>query len=351
MSRIKEFFQRSLLQKIMAIAFIVLFLVFMSDMLNLLLLTFVFSFLFTSLSNWSHSKLKRWLKIPYKLVILLIYGVFSIALTIVGILYLPAAGKQIINIGNQVASFKLADHKEAIPSRLYTIIEDINIGSYFEGFEHNLLETTTDVGSFLISVVMAFLLSFFFAWEKEEISKFMNKFKTSKVAFLYNYYSFFGKNFINTFGKVIQLQIMISFVNSILSVILLYFLGFNQVLGLGVMIFCLGLIPVAGVVISFVPLAIIAFQIGGWIKIVHVILMILLLHAVESYVLNPKMMSVKLKMPVFFSFSILILSEHFLGIWGLLIGIPLFMFFLDMIGVSTAKEEPEVPREVPKEAV
>lgn len=338
MGKIKVFLQSSLFQKLAAVGILATLLVVMSDMLNLLLLTFVFSFLFSSLSNWCYQIIQKWLQIPYKLVILLVYGLFSVALTIVGFLYLPAIGKQIIHITNQVMHFDLSQHKEAIPERIYEIVENVNVSSYFKGFEHSLLETTTDVGSFLISILMAFLLSFFFVWEKEEIKKFMRKFKTSKIAPLYNYYSYFGKNFLNTFGKVIQLQILISFVNSILSVILLAFLGFNQVLGLGVMIFFFGLIPVAGVVISFIPLSIIAFQIGGWIKIIHVIVMILLLHAVESYVLNPKMMSVKLKMPVFFSFSILILSEHFLGVWGLLIGIPLFMFLLDTIGVSTTKD-------------
>jgi len=50
--------------------------------------------------------------------------------------------------------------------------------------------------------------------------------------------------------------------------------------------------------------------------------------------LNPKLMSAKIELPIFFTFIILIVSEHFLGVWGLLVGIPLFMFLLDLLDVK-----------------
>jgi len=31
---------------------------------------------------------------------------------------------------------------------------------------------------------------------------------------------------------------------------------------------------------------------------------------------------------------ILIFSEHFLGIWGLIIGIPIFIFLLDVLDIN-----------------
>jgi predicted PurR-regulated permease PerM len=100
------------------------------------------------------------------------------------------------------------------------------------------------------------------------------------------------------------------------------------------MIFILGLIPVAGVIISLVPLTIIAFNIGGAIKIIEVIVMIVVLHSLETYVLNPKLMSAKTKIPVFLVFLILLVSEHYIGVWGLLFGIPLFMFLLDILDIK-----------------
>ncbi len=61
------------------------------------------------------------------------------------------------------------------------------------------------------------------------------------------------------------------------------------------MIFVLSLIPVAGVIISLVPLCLIAFNIGGLAKVVSVLIMVAVIHCIESYILNPKLMSSKTK--------------------------------------------------------
>lgn len=107
----------------------------------------------------------------------------------------------------------------------------------------------------------------------------------------------------------------------------------------------LGLIPVAGVIISLVPLSIVAFNGGGLVQVVYVLIMIVFLHAFEAYILNPKLMSSKTKLPIFFTLSILIVSEHLAGVLGLIIGIPVFMFILDLFEVPyvniTPKNEEE----------
>ena len=81
--------------------------------------------------------------------------------------------------------------------------------------------------------------------------------------------------------------------NCVLSVIALWILGFPQLLGLALMIFLLGLIPVAGVIISLFPLCMIAYNIGGIMYVVYILVIVTVIHALESYVLNPKFMSQK----------------------------------------------------------
>ncbi|WP_278342584.1 AI-2E family transporter, partial [Parageobacillus thermoglucosidasius] len=101
--------------------------------------------------------------------------------------------------------------------------------------------------------------------------------------------------------------------------------------------FFLGLIPVAGVIISLFPLCFIAYSIGGIMKVVYILIMIAVIHALEAYVLNPKLMSSKTNLPVFYTFIVLIFSEHFFGVWGLILGIPVFVFILDVLGVKTVQ--------------
>lgn len=58
--------------------------------------------------------------------------------------------------------------------------------------------------------------------------------------------------------------------------------------------------------------------------------MIILVHAVEAYYLNPKIVSSYMEFPVFITFLILLVSEHFMGFVGLMIGVPLFYIFIDI---------------------
>ena len=70
---------------------------------------------------------------------------------------------------------------------------------------------------------------------------------------------------------------------------------------------------------------------------------IAIIHAGEAYVLNPKFMSSKTDLPVFYTFVVLIFSQQFFGVWGLIIGIPVFVFLLDVLEV-TNKETASMPR-------
>ena len=145
---------------------------------------------------------------------------------------------------------------------------------------------------------------------------------------------FLVENLLGTFGKVIEAQFIIAIVNTVLSVIALWIMDFPQLFGLGIMIFFLGLIPVAGVIISLIPLSLIAYTIGGFIQVLYILIIIAIIHAIEAYILNPKLMSSKTDLPIFYTFIVLIFSEHFFGVWGLIIGIPIFVFLLDVLEVT-----------------
>ncbi|MEL1196152.1 AI-2E family transporter, partial [Staphylococcus epidermidis] len=87
-----------------------------------------------------------------------------------------------------------------------------------------------------------------------------------------------------------------------------------------------------------IPLCIIAFSVGGIQYVVYILVMILVIHALEAYVLNPRFMSSKTQLPIFFTFVVLFVAERFLGTWGLIVGLPIFTFFLDVLGVKTIQK-------------
>lgn len=338
MDRFDDILHNSLAKKLISILLLVLFMYLFRGMLNQLLLIFIVTFIFGQLQKFIYDKVNHHIKVSRKLITILMYVVILGFFTISGIVYIPKVTQQLLDVIEMISTFDLSEIQSKVDFNLISSIPKDQIDSYIQLAETRLLSFAATAGTFSIHLLLAFLISFLFLLEKEEILTFFKHMEKSKVSFLYEYFSFYGKKFLNSFGKVIELQILIAFINSVLSVLALTVMGFPQTLGLGAMIFILGLIPVAGVIISLVPLVIIAFHIGGAVKIIEVIIMIVVLHSLETYVLNPKLMSAKTKLPVFLVFLILLVSEHYIGVWGLLFGIPLFIFFLDILDIKVRDE-------------
>ena len=103
------------------------------------------------------------------------------------------------------------------------------------------------------------------------------------------------------------------------------------------MVFILSLIPVAGVIISLIPLSFVAYSVGGIRYVIYILIVIMIIHAIEAYILNPKFMSSKTELPIFYTFVVLLAGENFLGTWGLIVGVPIFTFLLDILGVKSVK--------------
>lgn len=305
-------------------------------MIDIALLTFIMAFLFYQLMEVVQRRMKKIM--PYHLpdgfVLSVLYALFIFLLVVIGYEFLPRIVTQIVEIGNALASFDIGALKDILDYRLYAVVEELDFGAYLVKAGELLTQVITRVSVFGLALFISIILSFFLLLEKRKIGRFAEKMANSRISFIYSYLMSFGKSFVVTFGKVMRVQVTIAAINSAISMIMLLLLGFPQVLGLGIMIFFLGLIPVAGVVISLFPLSIIAFNIGGLSKVFAVLIMILAIHGVEAYILNPKLMSDKTELPVCFVFIILLVAEHYMKVWGLLVGVPIFIFLLSVLEVD-----------------
>ncbi|PYI52638.1 AI-2E family transporter [Paenibacillus flagellatus] len=329
------FFQSKGFQRLLVMAFIVLVLFAMRSVINIILITFIITYLMDRLESNITRFASRWFRLNRKLVVIVLYALVVIGLGIGLYRYFPKIVMQISQLLKLVNEFyKHPPQESEWFGYLFNALKDVEISKYVEQGVEVLYKYVTNIGKLSFSIVISLILSLFFLLEKERIIAFTSKFKRSKVSAIYSELAYFASRFVRSFGKVIEAQFLIAAVNCVLSVIALWIMGFPQLLGLGLMIFLLGLIPVAGVIISLIPLCTIAYSLGGITLVLSVVVMIVVIHAIESYILNPNLMSSKTNLPVFYTFIVLVLSEHFLGVWGLIIGIPIFMFLLDVLGVT-----------------
>jgi predicted PurR-regulated permease PerM len=320
-------------KRLITLLILFMFIYAMKSMLNLMLLTFVFTYLIDSVSKLLIKKLHGRLRINYKAMILTVSLVVTAMLFIIIIDFLPLVIDQFRQVVKQVNEIYHTSQNNQIIELIKEKLDQI-YGTIFstEGINY-IIQSISNISKLGINIIIALILSIFFLLEKDTIIQFTHKFKQSKISGICSELEFFWGKFTSSFGKVIEVQIAIATINGILSTIGLWIIGFPHLLGFGMMVVLLGLIPVAGVIMSLVPLSIVAFNNGGLIHVVYVLIMIALLHAFEAYILNPKLMSSKTKLPIFYTLSILIISEHLGGVLGLIIGIPIFMFILDVIEV------------------
>ncbi|MFT8390012.1 MAG: AI-2E family transporter [Sporolactobacillus sp.] len=330
MSVLFDYLKRQSVRRVLIFVMLILIVYLLRSMIDLLLLTFIFSFLIDRLETFLHRKIR----VPRRLVVIVLYFVIAVGIYAMITIYIPIIADQTVQLFKSVMKALKEMHGSVLMNAITDQVKKYNADGYLKSGVKFVIDSFSSFGSFTIDLFLALLLSLFFSLEKERLIEFTKGFKTSKIGFFYNEVAFFASRFAETFGKVLEAQFMIAIVNTLLTMIVLAILHFPQLFSLVIMIFVLSLIPVAGVIISLIPLCIIGYSIGGVQDVIYMVLTILGVHIIEAYVLNPKLMSAKTELPVFYTFVVLIFSEHFFGIWGLIVGIPIFVFLIDVLGVS-----------------
>lgn len=320
-------------KRIITLLIVFIFLYAMKSMLSLMLLIFVFTYFIDSISKFLIRKFDGKIRINYKIMILTVSLVMTTMLFIIIIDFLPLVIHEFRQVVKQIHEIYSTSQDNQVINLIKDKLDQIYETIFSTEGINYIMQSISNISRLAINIIVALILSIFFLLEKEKIIKFTYKFKQSKISGICSELEFFWEKFISSFGKVIEVQIVIATINGFLSIIGLWIIGFPHLLGFGMMVMLLGLIPVAGVIISLVPLSIVAFNNGGLVQVAYVLILIALLHAFEAYILNPKLMSSKTKLPIFYTLSILIVSEHIAGVLGLIIGIPIFMFILDVIEV------------------
>ncbi len=306
-------------------------------MLNIILLTFLCTFIFYQLLSLVKRLAKKYRipLLPDKFLIAIFYLAFILIMVYAFYRLSPIIAKQIKDLITIFENFDLtALAINLTPDYANVFIEKLHLNDLLTNLAQSLGSVATTVTGLTVDIVLALLLSLLILMEKDDLSAFGRALEKSSISGIYSQITYFVSSFVRTFAQVMKVQVIIATINCIVSVVFLKFMGFSSIIGLGIMIFLLGLIPVAGVIVSLIPLSIIAYNLGGIPKVLGIWVMIAVIHALESYVLNPKLMSNRTHLPVCIVFMILLIGEHYLGVWGLLIGVPLFIFFLEVLKIK-----------------
>ena len=153
--------------------------------------------------------------------------------------------------------------------------------------------------------------------------------------------------FAKVVGENFRAQIMISALNTTLTAIGLKILGINGAVLLCTLVFVCGLIPVLGVFISSVPIVLMAVNTGGVTLGIWAAVMIIIIHMIEAYFLNPRIVSAVMHINPVMTLIILYIAHSLIGMWGMLLGVPISVYIYRQLIVGiTPKAKTGLPQAV-----
>ncbi|HPE61877.1 MAG: AI-2E family transporter [Thiothrix sp.] len=180
-------------------------------------------------------------------------------------------------------------------------------------------QAATMMGTFLL----AFLFSFLIVLDLPHLSASVRGLAHTRLGFIYNEVADNIYQFGKVLGQTMQAQFYIACVNTLLTGLGLVLLGMqDQVAFLSVIVFLCSFIPVAGVFISSVPICLIAINTGGLNLALLCIGLIVVIHMIEGYALNPMIYGARLRINPVIVLIILTVGGKLFHFWGLVLGVP-----------------------------
>jgi predicted PurR-regulated permease PerM len=177
---------------------------------------------------------------------------------------------------------------------------------------------------FIISIILSFLM----LWNLPETKERLKRFAYGRTAEVYAEIVPGLRAFGVMLGRAFEAQTVVAIVNAALSSVAFLALGLPSIALLATIVFFCSYIPILGMILSTTPAALLAFKIGGFARVLWLVAAILVIHAIEAYLLNPLIYGRHLRMHPLAVLVVLLVAEHLFGVWGLLLGVPIAAFVI-----------------------
>jgi predicted PurR-regulated permease PerM len=207
-----------------------------------------------------------------------------------------------------------------------------------------ILDELLRISGLLMQILFAYILSYIWLLEYEKVEKYFWKIKKGPFSFFYRDIKIILEKIQKSFWVVFQAQSKIAIINTLLTVLGMVVIGlfyqklspdgdyiYPYLLALWCITFIASFIPILWIFIGGLPIVFAGVvEYPGWSIVVTVITMIIVIHAFEWYFLSPRLVGKWAKLPIPVVFLILVMAEHFIGVIGVFIGVPLYLLVLEL---------------------
>lgn len=347
-------------KKVFALIIFIFAIYLLKDFFLIILLTFLFSYLFLNLGGFIHfffkDRMINMKKDSYFNKILFSLTSFNSIVTILYIFFLSGLFFWLY-YGTPIIIEELTSFFKSLPNAVIQLkLEIIKLESLLgydiwikDSLEHLLdknslqeyilpaLENAKNIGWILLKLMLSLIFSFIFILDRIKLEKYLLKINNSAFDFFYKEYSYILNLIKNAFWMIFKAQALIALVNALLTATGLFLISvffwelFPFIITLAIIVFICWLIPVLGTFISSIPILIVAYSFAGLPAIIAIALMITFIHMIESYYLNPKIVSKYIETPLFLTLMLLLIWEHLFWIIGFLITVPIYYIIIEFI--------------------
>lgn len=313
------------------------------DMFGLVFITFIMCFIVSGITHYIRQKYR----INRRAVVIAIYIIFLIGvitlLTIIPPRLLAEAMSFTEQLPNSIKSTKewLNSHftdnemiAPLLPQIKEALLPDNTVVSVWNIVRGILEKGLHYFGWFFLAMLFSFLIMF----DLPRLSKGVRNLRFTRLAESYRETAGSIMLFAKVVGENFRAQLFISAINTILTAICLYILNINAIALLCTIVFLCGLIPVLGMIISSVPIILMAVNTGGMEHGIWAIIMIIGIHMLETYVLNPRIVSSVMRINPVMTLIILYIAHSVIGMWGMLLGVPIAVYIYRKISLPKNKK-------------
>ena len=181
---------------------------------------------------------------------------------------------------------------------------------------------------FLSQLFVAYIFALLILWDLPRLGAKVQTLGQSNLKRIYDEIAPGVITFGNGMGQAFQAQTLIALLNTLLTLIGLIALGIQLKDVLSLIVFLCSFIPVLGVIISTVPIALVGLvqDGGGPVTMLLAMGLVLVIHFIEAYILNPRIYGHVMHMHPLIVLAILFIAQSIFGLWGVILGVPTCQF-------------------------
>lgn len=192
-----------------------------------------------------------------------------------------------------------------------------------------------------VTTALALLFSFLILLDLRRLQQHVQALEGSRLQDFYQETAGPVVRFAEVIGQGLRAQAIIAIINTVLTLAGLILLDIPSLAVLSAIVFVCSFVPVLGVFISTTPIVLVALNAGGVELALLAVVMIIVIHAVEAYGLNPLIYGRTLRLNPVLTLIVLFVAYHAFGVWGMLLGVPTARYLLsDVLRVVLDARKP-----------